>query len=193
MDFQMSNHSESAPSSRYIKVAAIAFAIAFGLHGADHLLRGMATSPMPVMVGGLIQGIFVVVAVALILRERPLALPGRHLRGLRQRRAVRVRAPAADVCGRLSGQLRIRTADWLRRFAIATGEPGDTPNGLDRLRHNARRTSGRALSVKLPTFASALRRRRQIQSLQDFSESAQPWSKLALTGGRVQSSSGFGL
>lgn len=56
MDFQMSNHSESAPSSRYIKVAAIAFAIAFGLHGADHLLRGMATSPMPVMVGGLIQG-----------------------------------------------------------------------------------------------------------------------------------------
>lgn len=77
----MSNHSESAPSSRYIKVAAIAFAIAFGLHGADHLLRGMATSPMPVMVGGLIQGIFVVVAVALILRERPLALPGRHLRG----------------------------------------------------------------------------------------------------------------
>ena len=77
----MSNHSESAPSSRYIKVAAIAFAIAFGLHGADHLTRGMATSPMPVMVGGLIQGIFVVVAVALILRERPLALPGRHLRG----------------------------------------------------------------------------------------------------------------
>ena len=189
----MSNHSESAPSSRYIKVAAIAFAIAFGLHGADHLLRGMATSPMPVLVGGLIQGIFVVVAVALILRERPLALPGRHLRGLRQRRAVRVRAPAADVCGRLSGRLRLRTADWLRRFAIATGEPGDTPNGLDRLRHNARRTSGRALSVKLPTFASALRRRRQIQSLQDFSESAQPWSKLALTGGREQSSSGFGL
>ena len=71
----MSNHSESAPSSRYIKVAAIAFAIAFGLHGADHLLRGMAASPMPVMVGGLIQGIFVVIAVALILRERPLARP----------------------------------------------------------------------------------------------------------------------
>jgi hypothetical protein len=35
----------------------------------------MAASPLPVMVGGLIQGISVVVAVALILREHPLARP----------------------------------------------------------------------------------------------------------------------
>jgi hypothetical protein len=60
---------------RFIKVAAIVFASAFGLHGLDHMLRGMAASPMPVMIGGFIQGIFVVIALVLILREHPLDRP----------------------------------------------------------------------------------------------------------------------
>lgn len=62
-------------SRRFIKVTAIAFASAFGLHGLDHMLRGMAASPMPVMIGGFIQGVFVVIALVLILREHPLARP----------------------------------------------------------------------------------------------------------------------
>jgi hypothetical protein len=60
-------------SRRFLKVAAIAFASAFALHGLDHLLRGMTASPMPVMIGGFIQGVFVVTALVLILREHPLA------------------------------------------------------------------------------------------------------------------------
>ncbi|HET6733080.1 hypothetical protein [Mycobacterium sp.] len=71
----MPNDPDSATSRRFLKVAAIAFAGAFGLHGLDHLLRGMTASPMPVMVGGFIQGIFVVIALVLILREHPLARP----------------------------------------------------------------------------------------------------------------------
>jgi hypothetical protein len=49
-------------------VAVIVFAAAFGLHGIDHLRRGMAASPPSIMVGGMLQGIFVVVAVVLVLR-----------------------------------------------------------------------------------------------------------------------------
>jgi hypothetical protein len=71
----MPNDPDSATSRRFLKVAAIAFATAFGLHGLDHLLRGMTASPMPVMIGGFIQGVFVVIALVLILREHPLARP----------------------------------------------------------------------------------------------------------------------
>ena len=56
---------------RSMTVAMIAFAAAFTLHGIDHLRRGMAASPPSIMVGGMIQGIFVVVALVLVLRKNP--------------------------------------------------------------------------------------------------------------------------
>ncbi|MDT5201160.1 MAG: hypothetical protein QOH34_2682, partial [Mycobacterium sp.] len=50
--------------------AAILFAIGFGIHGLDHLRRGMSASPPFIMVGGMIQGLFVVAAVVMALTGR---------------------------------------------------------------------------------------------------------------------------
>jgi hypothetical protein len=50
-----------------LRWAAIAFAIGFGIHGLDHMRRGMSASPPFIMVGGMIQGLFVVVAVVMAL------------------------------------------------------------------------------------------------------------------------------
>jgi hypothetical protein len=50
-----------------LRWAAIAFAIGFGIHGLDHLRRGMSASPPFIMVGGMIQGLFVAVAVVMTL------------------------------------------------------------------------------------------------------------------------------
>lgn len=59
---------ESASALRW---AAILFAVGWAVHVVDHLRRGMSASPQAIMVGGMIQGVFVVVAVL-------LALTGRH-------------------------------------------------------------------------------------------------------------------
>jgi hypothetical protein len=58
------------PASRYLRWAAIAFATGFGIHGLDHLRRGMSASPPFVMVGGAIQGLFVAAAVLMALTDR---------------------------------------------------------------------------------------------------------------------------
>jgi len=50
-----------------LRWAAIAFVIGFGIHGLDHLRRGMSASPPFIMVGGMIQGLFVAVAVVMML------------------------------------------------------------------------------------------------------------------------------
>src|ERR1700730_1754162 len=50
-----------------LRWAAIAFAIGFGIHGLDHLRRGMSASRPFIMVGGMIQGLFVAVAVVMML------------------------------------------------------------------------------------------------------------------------------
>jgi hypothetical protein len=65
----MSNDSDPPTTCRSTTVAMIAFAAAFGLHGIDHLRRGMAASPPSIMIGGMIQGFFVVIAVVLVLRQ----------------------------------------------------------------------------------------------------------------------------
>jgi hypothetical protein len=65
----MPNDWDPLTARRSLTVAVMLFAAAFGLHGIDHLRRGMAASPPSIMVGGMIQGIFVVVAVVLILRH----------------------------------------------------------------------------------------------------------------------------
>src|SRR5271170_889211 len=57
-------------TDRYLRWAAIAFAIGFGIHGLDHLRRGMSASPPFVMVGGMIQGLFVLAAVVMALTRR---------------------------------------------------------------------------------------------------------------------------
>jgi hypothetical protein len=50
-----------------LRWAAIAFAVGFGIHGLDHVRRGMSASPPFIMVGGMIQGLFVAVAVVMAL------------------------------------------------------------------------------------------------------------------------------
>jgi hypothetical protein len=60
----------AASTDRYLRWAAIAFAIGWGVHVLDHLRRGMSASPHAVMVGGMIQGLFVVVAIAMALSGR---------------------------------------------------------------------------------------------------------------------------
>jgi hypothetical protein len=65
----MPNDWDPRTARRSLTVAVIVFAAAFRLHRIDHLRRGMAASPPSIMVGGMIQGIFVVVAVVLILRH----------------------------------------------------------------------------------------------------------------------------
>ena len=57
-------------ASDILRWAAIAFAIGFGIHGLDHLRRGMSASPPFIMVGGMIQGLFVAVAVVMALTRR---------------------------------------------------------------------------------------------------------------------------
>jgi hypothetical protein len=68
MTIQISQPPDSA--SRYLRWAAILFAIGFGIHGLDHLRRGMSASPPFVMVAGMIQGLFVVAAVVMALTQR---------------------------------------------------------------------------------------------------------------------------
>jgi hypothetical protein len=53
-----------------LRWAAIAFVIGFGIHGLDHLRRGMSASPPFIMVGGMIQGMFVAIAVIMALSRR---------------------------------------------------------------------------------------------------------------------------
>jgi hypothetical protein len=60
-------------ASDILRWAAIAFAIGFGIHGLDHLRRGMSASPPFIMVGGMIQGLFVAVAVVMALTRRQRA------------------------------------------------------------------------------------------------------------------------
>ena len=57
-------------TDRFLRWAAVIFAIGFAVHGLDHLRRGMMASPTPVVVGGTVQGVFVVIAVAMALTHR---------------------------------------------------------------------------------------------------------------------------
>jgi hypothetical protein len=68
MTRQLSQPSNAA--GWYLRWAAILFAIGFGIHGLDHLRRGMSASPHAVMVGGMIQGVFVVAAVVIAVTQR---------------------------------------------------------------------------------------------------------------------------
>jgi uncharacterized membrane protein YphA (DoxX/SURF4 family) len=65
----MSNHPHLLATRRSMTVAMIAFAAAFTVHGIDHLRRGMDASPPAIMLGGMVQGVFVVAAVVLVVRH----------------------------------------------------------------------------------------------------------------------------
>jgi hypothetical protein len=55
---------------RTLKRSAVLFAIGFGIHGVDHMIRGMSASPLAVMIGGYTQGVFVIIALAMVLTGR---------------------------------------------------------------------------------------------------------------------------
>jgi hypothetical protein len=55
-------------SQTFLRLSAWIFLLGWGLHIIDHLLRGMAASPMFVMVGGMVQGLVVIVAITMALR-----------------------------------------------------------------------------------------------------------------------------
>jgi hypothetical protein len=69
----LSNNWDAVTTHRSVTVATIGFAAAFALHGVDHFRRGMSASPPSVMVGGTIQGLFVILAVVLVLRNHSWA------------------------------------------------------------------------------------------------------------------------
>jgi predicted DCC family thiol-disulfide oxidoreductase YuxK len=58
---------------RFLRWAAVAFVIGFGIHGLDHLRRGMSASPMFIMVAGSVQVLFVAAAVAMVFTHRARA------------------------------------------------------------------------------------------------------------------------
>jgi hypothetical protein len=54
---------------RSMTVAMIAFVAAFLLHAVDHFRRGMQASPPPVMVGGTVQAVFVLLGAVFVVRH----------------------------------------------------------------------------------------------------------------------------
>ncbi|BBX45973.1 hypothetical protein GCM10009641_62970 [Mycobacterium cookii] len=63
----------SQPAVRSLRWAAILFVGGWGVHVLDHLRRGMSASPHAIMIGGMIQGLFVVAAVVLALAQNQWA------------------------------------------------------------------------------------------------------------------------
>ena len=63
--------SQPLPSAeRYLRWVALLFGAGWGVHLGDHLRRGMAASPHAIMVGGTIQGVFVVIAIVMAVNAR---------------------------------------------------------------------------------------------------------------------------
>jgi hypothetical protein len=107
---------KSPTANRALTWACIAFAAAVGVHGLDHLRRGMVASPPSIMIGGMIQGVFVVAAVVLVVRRHRLAPEAAIVVG-----AFRIRARVADFSTQLSGQLHFRAADQRHVVLLAHG------------------------------------------------------------------------
>ncbi len=61
------------PAARYLRWAAALFAVGWGVHVVDHLRRGMSASPPAIMVGGMLQGVFVVAAIWMAFAGRDRA------------------------------------------------------------------------------------------------------------------------
>jgi hypothetical protein len=77
---------KSVQPQTFLRIAAVAFLLGWGLHVIDHPCRGMSASPMFIMVGGMVQGTVVVIAITMALRghnqasEAATFTSGRHTR-----------------------------------------------------------------------------------------------------------------
>jgi hypothetical protein len=58
----------SVRAQAFLRLTAAAFLFGWGLHVVDHLRRGVSASPMFIMAGVMVQGVIVVVAIAMALR-----------------------------------------------------------------------------------------------------------------------------
>jgi hypothetical protein len=67
--------------SRNVKIATVAFAIALGVHGIDHLRRGLDVVQVLVALGGTVQMILTAIIVVLVQREHRWALTAATLLG----------------------------------------------------------------------------------------------------------------
>jgi hypothetical protein len=73
MEVQMTATPTTIRSETFLRITAWAFLLGWGLHVIDHLRRGMSASPTFVMVGGMVQGLVVVVAITMALRRHTRA------------------------------------------------------------------------------------------------------------------------
>ena len=55
---------------RGLRLSAVVFAVGFGIHGLDHLRRGMSASPTAIMIGGNVQAVLVAIVVVMALARR---------------------------------------------------------------------------------------------------------------------------
>ena len=70
----MQRHRARAPEpGRFLRAAAVAFAIGFSVHALDHAQRGLTSAPLRVIVLGTLQGVFASAAVWIVLRGRERA------------------------------------------------------------------------------------------------------------------------
>lgn len=71
----MTDHNQQPRTDgrQFLPCAAAAFVIGFGIHGVDHLRRGMSASPPFIMIGGGVQGVLVAAAVILVCTRRARA------------------------------------------------------------------------------------------------------------------------
>jgi hypothetical protein len=60
-------------ADRWLRIAAVAYAVAFVLHTGDHFRRGVTSSPWLVVLAGTLAGIAQVTAIAAVLTGRPWA------------------------------------------------------------------------------------------------------------------------
>ena len=75
---------KSVQSQTFLRISAVAFLFGWGLHAIDHLRRGMSASPMFIMVGGMVQGVIVIIAITMVLRGDQPGTGGGHLYRHRQ-------------------------------------------------------------------------------------------------------------
>lgn len=58
---------------RSLRLAALVFAVGFGIHGVDHVIRGFKPVPVAVVIGGNVQTVLVIVTIALVYLGHRLA------------------------------------------------------------------------------------------------------------------------
>jgi hypothetical protein len=64
---------QSDSSERFLRIATVVFAVAVGVHGLDHLRRGVEVITTTVFVAGTIQLGLAVITIVLVFRRHPVA------------------------------------------------------------------------------------------------------------------------